>query len=304
MNELYKIHRPSDFPQVIGQEDAIASLKHMAKSHKFPHTLLFTGPSGTGKTTIVRILKNKLKCSDTDFIELNAAKERGIDIVRQIAERMYLAPLSGKSRVYLVDEAHQLTTQAQESFLKILEDTPKHVYFMLCTTDPQKLKNTVLTRCTRVNLKSINNSDMKKLVQNVLISEEKELEEKVIDRLVDVSDGSARKALVFLNQIIEVPDVEKQMHLLQASGAEKQAIDIARALAAKKNWKTLAGILKEVDEDPEQIRRLILSYATTMLLKGNEPAFTIIDCFKEHFYDSGRAGLVAAAYEATAEIGG
>src|SRR5690606_3369465 len=107
-----------------------------------PHAMLFTGPSGCGKTTLARILRVKLRCSDNDFQEINAADFRGIDSIRSMRQQVGAAPLGGDSRIWLIDEAHSMTADAQNAFLKLLEDTPRHVYFFLATTDPQKLKKT------------------------------------------------------------------------------------------------------------------------------------------------------------------
>src|SRR5688572_25883760 len=137
--ELYKKFRPKTLKGVVGQEGAVSSLQSMIDKGRLPHTILFSGPSGCGKTTIARILKGILECSDLDFFEINCADFKGIDMVRDIRRYVGIPPLHGKSRVWLIDEAHQLTKDAQNAFLKLLEDTPKHAYFMLATTDPQKL---------------------------------------------------------------------------------------------------------------------------------------------------------------------
>ena len=136
--ELYRKYRPTSFKQVVGQEEAIRTLTELGKRKAIPHAILFTGPSGVGKTTLARILQRKLKCVGNDFVEMNAANDRGVGIIRSIQNKVGLAPMLGSCRIWLMDEAHQLTSDAQSAFLKLLEDTPSHVYFMLATTDPQK----------------------------------------------------------------------------------------------------------------------------------------------------------------------
>jgi len=202
--ELYKKYRPKDFEGVVGQTDALKSLQQMAKNKKIPHALLFTGPSGCGKTTLARIVRRELGCGKHDFSEVNCADFRGIDMVRDIRSRMMQAPISGSCRVWLIDEAHRLTGDAMDAFLKILEDTPDHVYFMLATTNPQKLLKTVRTRCTEISVKSLSNKDIVKLVTDVAKKEGKTLPKEVAKKIADKCEGSARQALVLLHQIIDL----------------------------------------------------------------------------------------------------
>ena len=213
--ELYKKHRPTNFKQIIGQQEAIRTLTEMGKNGSIPHTILLSGPSGCGKTTIARILKTKLKCSDNDFYEINAADSRGIDTVRDIRQRMFLAPIGGECRIWLVDESHQLTSQAQQSFLKILEDTPKHVYFFLASTEPNKLLKTIITRSTEIKLRELTEKELVELVNRTVKDEDKKISEDIVKKMADLADGSARKALVLLHQIISVDNKEQQSEILQ-----------------------------------------------------------------------------------------
>ena len=298
--ELYKVHRPKSFNQVVGQDAAIKTLSKLGQSGKMPHALLFTGASGVGKTTIARILKDKLNCSDADYVEKNASEQRGIDTIREIKSKMVLSPLMGKVKVYVIDECQSLTSEAQEAFLKILEDTPKHVYFMLCTTDPQKLKKTIITRCTEIKLTALSPVDVRKLVGNVAEAESLKLSTDVVDAIVDACDGSARKALVLLNSVMSLTEENDQLEAIQNSSVKSVAFDIAKTLLASKTFVDVAKVLKTCDEDAEQIRRVVLGYCSTVLLGGGAKAgraFAIIDVFRNNFYDSGKAGLVASCYE-------
>lgn len=299
-DELYKRHRPGTFKQVVGQEDAIAALMDMGKRKAIPHAILFTGPSGCGKTTLARILRTKLKCNDADFKELNCADFRGIDMVRDIRKTMNLAPMASPCRVYLIDEVHQFTAPAQDAFLKLLEDTPGHVYFMLATTDPQKLKKTVRTRCTDIKVALLSQAQLRGMVERVIEDEEaKELDEEVMDALVAAAEGSARKALVILHQIIGIEDEEKQLGLIAAVDEKKEGIAIARALLDNRTkWADMAAILRDVEEDPESLRYMVLGYASKVLLgRANRRAATMIQAFRDNFYDSKKAGLILACYE-------
>lgn len=299
--ELYKKYRPTRFSELVGQSDAVNVLTEMGRSKSIPHCILLSGPSGCGKTTIARILKDKLKCSDQDFVELNIADVRGIDTVRSIRDRMWLSPLGGDTRIWLLDEVARATTDAQNAFLKILEDTPTHVYFLLATTEPQRLLNTIRTRATEVKVKPLKPQDMGMLLNYVARKESFELNEEARDRIIELADGSPRKALVLLNQILHVDGEENQIAVLTASLAGAQAIDLARALVSPKvQWSNVAKILKELEDDPEAVRRLILGYASSILLNGGNMAgraALLIDVFRDNLFDSGKAGLVRNCYE-------
>jgi DNA polymerase III gamma/tau subunit len=297
--ELYKKYRPQNFGELVGQKEAVGILTEMGKAGKIPHFILFTGPSGCGKTTIARILRKKLKCSDGDFVEINAAEARGIETIRDIKSTMSLAPMGGKCRVWLMDEVHALTSDAQNALLKMLEDTPGHVYFMFCTTDPQKLKKTIITRATSIKCKEITRDELAELVVRVV---EKEglppLTDDVVKRLSYVAEGSARKALVLLDSVIRIKDAAEQMAAIEANDIKGQAIQIARALLNKStSWNQMTQILQSVDEDPESIRWLILSYCGAVLIKSdNARAALILSEFRDNWFDCKKAGLVLCCY--------
>jgi len=297
--ELYKKYRPSKLKEIFGQNNTVKMLRQMIKQNRIPHTLLFTGPSGCGKTTLARILRRKLNCGKADFVEKNCRK---IEEIREIRSRMNQVPISGETRIWLLDEAHQLTSDAQNEFLKMLEDTPSHIYFMLTTTNPQKLKNTIKTRCTEIAVKKLQDKTMSNLLAYVCKKEKIKITEEVEEKIIENSDGSARKALVFLNQIMDLDDEEDMLEAIKKASAEVQASLIVKALLnPRTKWDEMAKILKETStEEPEQVRWMILGYVKAVLLSGGKfsgRAYIIIDAFRDHFYDSKHAGLAAAAYE-------
>ena len=307
--ELYKKYRPTTFKEVVGQKEALRKLASMHKREDIPHTILFTGPSGCGKTTIARILRDKLKCADVDFEEKNAADDRGIEMARDIGRKMSLRPIGGPCRVYLIDEAHQLTTAGQDCLLKILEDTPSHVYFFLCTTDPKKLKKTILTRCTEIRVKPLTDTEARLLLTTTASKEEQELTDEVLDEIVEAAEGSARKLLVLLHEVIGIADPKQQLEAVQKQSIKKQSIDLARMLMTpqKGGWKKVAEILKALDDEPETIRRMILGYCSAVMLSGGHEgktnrAFVVADAMRENFYDTGKNGLVLACYEVFHEV--
>lgn len=303
MTELYKRFRPKSLKTVQGQAGAIASLQRLIDAGKIPHALLLTGPSGVGKTTIARILKGVLGCGDSDYYEINAADEKGIEMVRSIRKHVNLSPMDGACRIWVIDESHKLTGDAQNAILKILEDTPKHAYFFLATTDPHKLIKTIHTRCTEVKLVSLPTKALEATLQRVIEKEGFKVQQEVIDEIVEAAEGSARKALVILEQVALLDTHDEQLAAVVASSAAKdQAILIARALfAPSPNWSEIAKVLRECKDDPESIRYLILGYSRTILLGGGKlapQAFKVIDIFGRNFYDSKHAGLAAACWEA------
>jgi DNA polymerase III subunit gamma/tau len=302
--EFYLKYRPKLFKQIKGQRDAVNTLKGLLKKKSgLPHGLLFTGPSGCGKTTFAGILKGKLNCGDHDYKELDVADFRGIDTIREIRQKRGLACIDGDTKIYLLDEAHQLTNEAQNAMLKLLENNKKYpwVYYMLATTNPGKLIPTLRNRCTEIKVEPLAEQDLQDLIADVAEKEKLDLSEKVVAKITEVADGSARKALVLLNQIAEIGDERKQMSAILNSDAKIQAIEIARALIRGAAWGEMCKILKGVDEDPEGLRYLILSYCTTMLLSNNRRLLPRVDLisqvFADNFFDSKRNGLVRACYE-------
>jgi len=298
--ELYKKYRPRELNQIVGQEIAVRTLEAAIGKDSVPHFILFTGPSGCGKTTLARIVRRRLRCSRHDFIE---DAPRKIEDVRAIKRRIHQAPMKGTCRVWLVDECHKLTSDAQDEFLKMLEDTPSHVYFLFTTTDPQKLKKTIKNRCTEIIVKSLSEESLAGLISSVCKEEKTKIDKEVIEKIVENSDGSARKALVFLDSIIHLPSKSERLNAIVTETAEAQAFEIVRALLynRKTTWKEMARILKATEgEEPEQIRWLVLACCKTEMLKAGKftgRAYIIIDAFRDNFYDSKHAGLAAACYE-------
>lgn len=299
--ELYKKYRPTKLSELVGQDAAVRTLADLGRRDSIPHCLLLSGPSGTGKTTIARILKSKLQCSDRDYFEINAASDRGIDVAREVQQRMGLAPIGGKARMWVWDEAHSLPAQTQNCLLKALEDTPKHVYFVLATTHPGKLLKTIRTRCTELKLSELSSKQLTDLVTDVAEKEGLQISEDVAYKIADHSDGSARKALVLLNAVMGIKDEDGQLEAIAKQDFQTEGIELARILMnPKATWREAAKILLGLGEaDPEGLRRLVLSYARKVLLSGknDKRAASVISCFEKNFFDSGAAGLALACWD-------
>lgn len=297
---LYLKYRPQEFDQVIGNADVVSYLKTaVSDKSKCPHVFLFHGPTGCGKTTLARIVAKNLGCDPLDMKEVNTADFRGIDTVREMIKNSKYGGLGGDVRVWLIDEVHKMTNDAQNAFLKLLEDSPAQAYFILCTTDPNKLLPTLKGRCQQLGVKPLTDSQMMQLLKPIVKAEKKALDQVVYDQIIQDSFGHSRNALQILDRVLMVPK-EQRLKMAQESAAQQsESIALCRALIDRSGWKKVAGILQGLkDQEAESIRRHVLGYAQSILLNGKEDdrvAF-VLECFKDHFYDSGFPALVYACY--------
>ena len=296
---LYLKYRPQEFDQIVGNKDVVDYLVEVVQDVKTcPHVFLLYGPTGCGKTTLARIISKKLGCSDMDFREINTADFRGIDTVREIIRNSRYHSLGGGVRVWLVDEAHKMTGDAQNALLKLLEDSPEHSYFILCTTDPNKLLPTVRGRCIQLQVKVLNDHQMFRVLRNVVKGEEKKLRKSVYDQIIRDSFGQPRNALQILDRVLKVSP-EQQLELAkQSAGEYSESIELCRALIGQSSWKMVRNILSGLkDQDAESIRRHVLGYSQSVLLGGeNDKAALVIEEFMEPLYNIGFPGLVYACY--------
>ena len=307
--ELYRSHRPNKLSEVKGQEHAVQVLKGYAESKSLPHALLFTGPSGCGKTTLTRILSKLLKVNEHDYREIDAGSKGGVDVVRDIKDKIGLVAFGGRKKVYVIDEAHELTRAAQEALLKTAEECPKHAYIFLCTTDPKDLLPTIKTRFTEIQVSALEPDAISDLLAEVAKKEGKKVESEVIDRIIEVSDGSARFALNVLGKVINVKDVSKQLDIIQKTEAKRTSWDLVQLLLGwgqkgkKTSWAEVKNLLNQLkgQEDPEKIRRTILSCLAAECLRGGKPAqraAVMYEAFRDDYYSVGFSGLVFSCYAA------
>lgn len=303
---LYLKYRPTSLSEIKGNYDILPALSKMLEKgvEGCPHAFMLTGPSGCGKTTIGRIIASELGCVGSDFREIDSADFRGIDTVREIRKNSQYKPIEGPCRVWLMDEYHKNSNDAMNALLKILEDTPPHVFFILCTSEPNKVIAPIKNRCSQFQVKPLSEKDMMGLLKEVAKAEGEKITEEfktVLDQIVQDSMGQSRNALQILDQVLATPKENRLAIAQHTAEQQSQMIDLCRALIKKAPWKNIAKILEGLkEEEPESIRRVVLGYCQAILIKGSADNHiaSVMEAFIDPFYDTGFPKVVFACYSA------
>ena len=296
---LYHKYRPETLEEVVGNETVIASVQDMlSKPNTCPHAFLLSGGTGCGKTTVARIMAREFGSSGGDLHEVDSAEDRGIDGIRRMIRLSQYRAMESDAIVWILDESHKLTGDAQSALLKILEDTPSHVYFILWTTDPQKLLPTIRNRCTQYEMKPLSESQMMRLLRKVVKAEEGSMSKEVYNQIIQDSLGHPRSALQILDVVLRLDPNDQLEAATKAAEHVSASIDLCRLLIQGSGWKRVAEVLTGLkDEQPESIRRHVLGYCQSILLKADNPrAGLVMEEMIEPFYNTGYPGLVFACY--------
>jgi len=301
--DLHIQYRPQQFDEMLGQDHIVKSLESLKAKNNWPHAFLFVGGSGCGKTTISRIIAKELGADKNNIEEIDAASQNGIDDMRALQERLnYSAFGSSPVKVIILDECHAITKPAWQSLLKIIEEPPKHVYFMFCTTEADKVPETIKTRCHVYTLNQIEDDDIFDLINYVSEVENFSLDEKSLSVIANASWGSPRRALTYLSKCRGLSDIAEVRKILQEPDTEDgEVIELCRGLMKSISLIDALAIVKKLEgQNPESIRMVVLAYMSKVVLNAKsdsqaEKLLAIMDAFSKPFNSSEKMAPVILA---------
>lgn len=298
---LHTKYRPSTWDEVIGNDASVNSLRAILSSDSPSHFYMFIGEGGTGKTTMARLIASSLGIRQVE--EINAADSNGVEFARDLSSRiMYKA--FGERKMYIIDECQRLTPEAQDVLLKnVLEDTPDHAYVVFCTTNPEKIKKTVLSRAAKYYMKKPSNQELVSFLEKVAEKESIPLSRKLLGKIARSTNQVMRDALVLLNQTRDVSEEDAESIIAGFDGDnETEMVDLARVLIANKDWNSIIPAIKGLRVNADSVILFLQSYMSKVLLneRGNnkEVAFNVMVAAQGYKLGSGQPGLVKTCYEA------
>ena len=308
---LYRAYRPQKFCDVVGQQHIIKTLQNAIQLDKVAHAYLFCGPRGTGKTTLAKIMAKALNCEHgpsiepcdecevcqgiqkgtiPDVVEIDAASNNGADDIRALRDSVKYMPTVGKYKVYIIDEVHMLSNAAFNALLKTLEEPPKHVIFILATTEPYKLPSTILSRCQRFDFQSLSIEDILKRLKIVAETEGIHMTEEAFNQIASSAEGGMRDALTLFDQIISfsIHDEITLEDVLAVSGnvSYKHLLKLLNSCLdgnGTEALKLMDSTLKEGKEVPRVINDLIIFLRDVLLFKNNAVLDDRLEFHSEEF---------------------
>ena len=306
---LYRKYRPTNFNDVVGQEVIIKTIRNAIINDRISHAYLFCGPRGTGKTTIAKIIAKTVNClvlkdgipcdkcknciqfnekQTTDIIEIDAASNNGVDEIREIRNKVSLVPNSGRYKIYIIDEVHMLTVGAFNALLKTLEEPPKHIIFILATTEPHKIPITILSRCQRFDFKKIPENKIVNRLEYIAKEENIDIEEEALKEIAHLSDGGMRDSISLLDQAVAYSEDKisiDDIHDINGTISD----DEMKLFLSKIGENNLYDSLKYLDKYNDSGKNLIklveefMIYLKNILLYKKVPSYVEED--KKSFYE-------------------
>lgn len=298
--------RPSTFEDFVGNRTTVTSLQSLIAKDNPPHSYLFTGERGCGKTTLARIVARELNCSDFNLKEVNCSDNRKIEDAREIIRKSRTRGLGGGNKGWILDEFHLFgeggnssKNKPQNALLKILEEPPAHCFFFLCSTDPDQILDTIRSRCTEFDVAPLPTKICVKWLDRIVSSLGASVPDEVLLQIAVSSQGRPRDALTILEKVLELPERQMLRAARQEVLSETKSIDLCKALIARNSWDKVRKIVQGLSkEDPEKIRRGVFAYASSCLVNGDESAYLTADAFREPFFHDPKSRLILACYEA------
>jgi DNA polymerase III subunit gamma/tau len=248
---LYRKYRPKTFEEVRGQDSIVKVLEGAIAKKTIPHALLFTGSRGVGKTSIARIFASAIGTHPNDIYEIDAASNRGIDDIRELREAVHTLPYQSERKVYIIDEVHMLTKEAFNAFLKTLEEPPKHVVFILATTEADKLLDTIVSRCQVFTFKAPTRELLREAIMDAAKEEGFSIDTDAGDLIALAADGSYRDGYGILERVI-----------MGAKGKKATADEVAEIIGAPKSQMLMDVVLSIHEKNVEKGLSALKSAAT------------------------------------------
>ncbi len=274
---LYTKYRPHKFSEVLGQEHVTDALRESIKNGKIAHAYVFSGSRGTGKTSVARIFAREIGTTEKDLYEIDAASHTGVENVRELKESINLLPFDSKYKVYIFDEVHMLSKSAFNALLKTLEEPPAYAIFILATTEPHKIPETVLSRCEIYNFKTPNRAILKKMIVDTAKKEGFALESAVAELVAVLGDGSFRDSHTILQKILRI-SADKKITLEEAekiTGSPKNVLinEILESMLSGEMERGLSAIKTASDDnlDYKVLYKLLLEKYRNLLLMRVAP---------------------------------